>query len=394
MRVEEIAPADLARADLRAAPGGPRLQATPAWLDFTSGFLPSIAGAGAHLSALAAIEGARVVAAIPIVRSSPGPRPFPFDLADLFFGVWIRAVPFTDRSLWLRARASAAFGAVLGALNPSLHRALVIHPPLSPISAAMVAPDLDAARARAALVDLLAEARAAADREDRCALIPRVPRREVDLWGPALDGWTRAPSYGSGEILAAPRARVAQMIRRNARLMDQLGARVEETRTAPDGVPFGRLFAGTAARHRDPAPSLDDAFFCALGARFPDAVRFLSARVGHLPAGFLVALRHGSSWEAFKCGVDRALAGRAPVYLDLVYGRLPALAAREGAARVELGPGDLEIKRRYGAEAYAVDAFVALPRRFRGRAPFTAYVRAIGEGIARHQVASVATTPK
>lgn len=394
MRIEEVAPAELTGADLHA-PGERRLQATPAWLDFVGGFLPAVAGPGARLGALAAFEGGRPVAAIPLLRTAPvaAPRPFPLDFADLFFGVWIRAVPFVDHSLWIRARLSAAFGAALGAVEPSLRRALVIHAPLAPTSTAMVAPELPPARGREAIAALLAEARAIADREERCLLIPRVPRREVDRWGGGLDGLVRVPSFGNAEILpGSPPARIQQMIRRNARLMDRHGVTVDDTPGAPAGVPFGRLFAGTAARHRDPAPALDDAFFAALGARFPGRVRFLCGRAGAETAGFLVGLRHGSTWEAFKCGTDRVLAGAAPVYLDLVYGRLPALAG--GASRIELGPGDLEIKRRYGAQAYPVDAFVGLPPGFRGRAAFLAYLRAIGEGISRHQVARSATTPK
>ena len=204
----------------------------------------------------------------------------------------------------------------------------------------MVAPDVPLARALPAIAALLAEARAIADRENRCALLPRVPRREVGLWGGALDGWIRVPSYGSGELLldSPPSARVRQMIRRNARLMDRLTVAVEELPEAPAGVPFGALFAGTAARHRDPAPMLNDVFFHALGARFPGAVRFLCARLGSRPAGFLAAIRHGTAWEAFKCGTDRVLAGQAPVYLDLVYGRLRGWRRRAARAASSSAP--------------------------------------------------------
>lgn len=389
MRIEELPPGALAEQPLRAFSGEPRLQYTAAWLDFVEGALPAICGPGARLSALAAREGGELLAAIPMVRTSPAarPRPFPWDLEDAAFGLWIRNLDPADRKLRARALASRAFDALLGALDPSLRRGLVLHAPLSPVSDALVAPRLDPAEAAGALRALLSGALRIAAEEQRCAFIPRLFRQGGERWNECLTDWIRVPTYSSGAYLPgapAPRS-VRQMIRRNRRLMEQSGVTVEITGDAPPDVPFGALFEATARRHRDPAPLLDDRFFRDLAARFAPDLRFLCARREGLALGFLAVLRHGASWEAFKCGTDRALAGPAPVYLDLVYGRLRELAAAEGAARVDLGPGDLDVKRHYGAEALPVDCYLALPPGFRGGRAFTAYLAAVGEGIARHE---------
>lgn len=389
MRIEELPPGALASHPLRALSGEPRLQYTAPWLDFVEGALPAICGPGARLSVLAAREGGELRAAVPLVRTTPAarPRPFPWDLEDAAFGLWIRNLDPGDRSLRARALASRAFAAFLRAANPSLRRGLVLHAPLSPLSDALVAPRLDGVEAAAALRALLDQARRIAAEERRCAFIPRVLRQGGERWSECLPGWIRAPTYSSGAYLPgapAPR-RVRQMIHRNRRLMERSGVTVEITAGAPAGVPFGALFAATAGRHRDPAPLLDDRFFRDLAARFAPDVSFLCARREGLALGFLAVLRHGASWEAFKCGTDRALAGPAPVYLDLVYGRLRELAAAEGVARVDLGPGDLDVKRHYGAEALPVDCYVALPPGFRGSRAFAAYLAAVGEGIALHE---------
>ena len=395
MRLEELAPERLASADLGPASGEPRLQHGARWLGFVDGALDAICGPGATLRVLVARDDDGPLAAIPMLRTSPSarPRPFPLDLEDMFFGLWIRNA---GPELRTRARASYAFGAILRALNPSLGRALVLHAPLSPVSDALVAPRLSPAQATAALAALFGRAREIAADEGRCAFVPRLARHPRVR--PALDGWLRLPSYANAELL--PRAPLArdprQMLKRNRRLVERAGVTFEVTRAAPPDVPFGARFAATAARHRDPAPRLDDGFFRDLAARFPDEARFLVARAGGLPVAFVAVLRQGPSWEAFKCGSDRALAGGAPVHLDLLYGRLRELAAGEGVARVDLGPGDLDVKQRYGARAYPIDTFVALPPGFRGGRAFTAYLRAVSDGIERRerQVSRVATTPK
>lgn len=402
MRVLELSPEALAGRELVTISGEARIQYSAGWLSFTANRLESIVGPGAQMSVLAAFEGSELLAAIPMIRTSEeaSARPFPMDFEDLFFGLWARNLGPGDPGLRARAWLSQGFGKVLGALNPSLRRTLVLHGPLAPASEALVAPRLALAHAALALSALVCGARRRAAAEGRCAVIPRLMRRDRARWGEALEGWTQVPSYSSAEYLPAapPEGRTRQMIRRNARLMERAATSVETSRLAPTDLALGALFAQTAARHRDPAPRLDDRFFNELGARFAPRVRFLCARRGSLAAGFVAVLEHGSTWEAFKCGADRVVAGQAPVYLDLLYGRLREVAAAEGVARVDLGPGDLHVKRRYGARSYAVDAWVALPPSFRGGRALTAYLGEVGEGIARHeigsQVESVATTPK
>ncbi len=393
MRLEEVAPGALAESDLRAAAGDGRLQYDARWLAFAAEALPRIAGEGARLSVLVALDGEGPLGALPLLRTTPRrrPRPFPFDLEDFFFGLWIRAAADGDRELRARALAARGLAAVLGAINPSLGRALVVHGPLAPVTDALAAPRLSPEQAPSVLAELTARARQIAADEGRCAFVPRLPRA-ADAWREAFAGWTRVPCYPVAALSPlAPLSRSArQMIARNRRLVERHGVTVEVGHAAPPGVPFGALFAATAARHRDPAPLLDDGFFDALGARFAPRVRFVSARAGGRAAGFLAVLEHGASWEAFKCGTDRAAAAQAPVYLDLVYGRLRELAAEAGVARVELGAGELDLKRRYGARVEGVDAYVALPPGFRGGGAFTAYLGAVGEGIARREEAGPA----
>lgn len=403
MRCEELAPEALHGLDLVPFSGRERVQTSGSWLELTAGELPSICGPGARMCVLAAFDGEGVAAAIPAVRTEAlgAPRPFPMDVEDLFFGLWIRHVDDRDRDLRRRAVAARVFGAALGRLNRSLRRALILHAPLAPASDALVARRLGPSAAEAALGAVLGRARALAAEEGRCAVIPRLLRRDGARWGGALDGFVRAATYPSAELIpgASLPARTRQMIRRNARLVERAGVTVEIARRAPEDVPFGALFAETAGRHVDPAPRLDDALFRAIGDRFPGSVRFLCARRAGRPVGFVAAFARGSAWEAWKCGADRSEAAGAPVYLDLVYGALPELAAREGGARIELGAGQIGLKRRYGARTCAVDVHVALPPGFLGRRVFSMYAKAVGEGIARaegaeDQVESVATTPK
>lgn len=392
MRFEEVAPGALGGHALRAISGVDRLQYTAAFLTFAAGALPAIGGPGARLGVLAAIDGDGPVAAIPMVRTSPqgGPRPFPMDVEDHFFGLWIRNIEGHDRALRARALLSAGFGAILAAWNPSLRRALIFHAPLSPVSDALVAPRLEPGRRAEVLRGLVTRGLEIAAAEGRCAFLPRVERRAVGAWGGALAGFMRVPGYSNAELLPLipPDRRVRQMIRRNARLMERASVTVETSRAAPPGFPFGALFTRTASRHRDPAPRLDDEFFRQLGARFSPRVRYLCARREGRPVGFVAVLEQGTGWEAFKCGTDRDLAGPAPVYLDLLFGKLRDMAAAEGVARVDLGAGELAVKRHYGAVGCDVDSFLAWPPGFRGRRAFTAYLRAVGEGIAGHEGAA------
>lgn len=409
MRAREIAIDELGRLLPEGSSAG-RLQLGAAWLDFAARALASIAGPGAHASAIAVFDAAGLAAAAPVIRTSPGhgTRPFPWDLEDLFFGLWVRAAAGGDRDLRARALGARAFGAGIGAMNPSLRRTLVMHAPLSPESGVWLAPRLSTDEARAgsrhgaagedAVSSLLAHARQIAAREDRCAVVPRV-RRSDERWAGSFPGWIRAPSYSNAEIEpgARPDRHVRHKLKGNRQWMDRRGVTVTETRSAPPDVPFGALFAATSARHRDPAPRLDDQLFRDLGERFPEHVRFLVARAAGRAVGFVIAIENGASWEAWKCGADRALAAGAPVYLDLAYGRLREIAARAGAVTVEIGPGELPLKRRYGAAVVPMDCLLALPPGFRGARVFEAYARAVGKGIAEReldQVASTATTPK
>lgn len=410
---EELPPSALRGADLVSVSGRGRLASTATWLDMVAGAAPSYCGPGATLHVLAAFDRRGVIAALPLVRTGEArsARPFPMDVEDLFFGLWTRHVPGGDPDLRRRALASRAFGAVLRRLCPSLRRGLILHAPLSPVSDALVSPAVSPSAAREAVGSLVARAREVAAAEDRCLLIPRLLRGDAPRWGESLSGLTRAATYPVAEIALAdpPPARTRQGIRRNARLVERASITVEVTDHAPADVPFTALFEETARRHDDPVPRLDHGLFHSLSERFPGRVRFLCARSGGRVAGFVAALARGAEWEAWKCGVDRSVAGDAPVYLDLVYGRLRELAAREGAARVGLGAGEMAVKLHYGARVAKVDAYLGLPPSFLGKGAFEAYVRAVGEGIAREEPApgarrpagpapaqdrSVATTPK
>ncbi len=405
MRCEELQAEALQGLDLVAFSGHERVQTSAAWLKLAGETLPFIYGEGAQLSVIAALDGEGVAVAIPAVRTDacPQARPFPMDVDDLFFGLWIRHVGDRDRDLQRRALVSRWFGAGLRRLNRSMGRGLILQTPLAPASDALVARRLSSNAASPALRAALRQARAIAAEEDRCALIPRLLQRDAEMWSDALEGagFIRAATYPSAELElgAALPSRIGQMIRRNARLVERAGIRVEISRHAPEDIPFSALFEETAGRHNDPAPRLRDSLFRAIGEQCTGRVWFLSARRGTSPVGFVVAFERGSAWEAWKCGVHRAQAETAPVYLDLVYGKLPELAMREGGARLELGAGQIGLKRRYGARVLPVEVHIALPPRFLGRALFSRYARAVGEGIAMaegalDQVESVATTPK
>ena len=400
MRLEELPPAALAGQELHTVSGTPRLQYTAPFLELAARFLLDIAGPGARLSVLAALDRHGPVAAIPLLRTSPrpGPRPFPLDLQDHFFGLWIRNLHSPDRHLRARALASRGLQALLRLANPSFQRGIVLHAPLSPVSEALITPRIPTGEALAALSALLRQTRHIAAAEGRCVFLPRVDRRHAPAWGDALSGFTRVGSYANAEfsLCTTIARRTRQMIRRNARQMQAAAVTVEITSAAPPGFPFGPLFEETARRHRDPSPHLGDPFFRELGARLSPRVRFLCARRGAHPLGFVAVLEQGTTWEAFKCGAHREPAGGPPVYLHLVYGELRELAAAEGVSRVDLGPGELPVKRHYGASPVAMDSFVALPPGFRGAPALLAYLRAVGQGIAAHEghVASVATTPK
>ncbi len=400
MRFEELPPAALEGHELRTVSGAPRLQYSAPFLDLAARFLPDIAGPGARLSVLAAFDERGPVAAIPLLRTSPtpAPRPFPLDFQDHFFGLWIRNLESPDRELRARALFSRGLQSLLALVSPSFQRGLILHAPLSPVSEALVAPGQTADHAREALRGLLRQARRIAAEEGRSAIVPRVDRRHAPAWGDALSGFTRVGSYANAEfsLCTTIARRTRQMIRRNARQIEAAAVTVEITRDAPPGFPFGPLFTETARRHRDPSPHLGDPFFHELGARLSPRVRFLCARRGAHPLGFVAVLEQGTTWEAFKCGAHREPAGGPPVYLHLVYGKLRELAAAEGVSRVDLGPGELPVKRHYGASPVAMDSFVALPPGFRGAPALLAYLRAVGQGIAAHEghVASVATTPK
>ena len=391
--------------DLMAYSGHERLETSAAWLKLMEDALPSVYGEGARLSVIAALDGEGVAAAIPAVRTEAlgQARPFPMDVEDLFFGLWIRHVGDRNRDLQRRAMASRWFGAGLRRLNRSMGRGFVLHTPLAPASDALVARRLTSNAASSALRAAQGKARAIEAEEDSCAQITRLLQRKAGMWTDALEGegFIRAATYPSAELelYASQPSRIGQMIRRNARLVERAGIFVEISQHAPEDMPLGALFAETAGRHNDPAPRLTDSLFRAIGERFAGQVWFLSARRGRSPVGFVVAFKQGSAWEAWKCGVHRAQADTAPVYLDLVYGKLPGLAMREGGARIELGAGQIGLKRRYGARVMPVEVYIALPPRFLGRALFSRYARAVGEGIAMaegalNQVFSVATTPK
>lgn len=403
MRAEELGIEDLRGLDLVAFSGHDRVQTSVAWLELALGTLPSICGDGARLSVIAALDGAGMAAAIPAVRTEAleEARPFPMDAQDLFFGLWIRHVNHRDGDLRRRAIAARLFGAALGRVNRSLGRALILHVPLAPASDALVARRLGPSAASAAIRAALGRARAIAADEGRCVVIPRLCRRDAEMWGGALEGFFHAATYPCAELPldVVPEARTRQMIRRNARLLERAGVTVEIARRAPHDMPLGALFAETAGRHGDPVPRLTDTLFRAIGESFPGSVWYLSARRGGHPVGFVMAFARGAVWEAWKCGVYRSEAGSTPVYLDLVYGKLPELAMKEGGVRLELGAGQIGLKRRYGARVCAMQAHVALPPGFLGRRLFSFYAKAVGEGIAQaegvsDQVASVATTPK
>jgi len=405
LRCEEVSVEALRGLSLVPFSGHDRVETSAAWLTLVEQALPSICGEGARLSVIVAFDAQGVAAAIPAVRTEAlaEARPFPMDVEDLFFGLWTRHVGDRDRNLERRAMAARLFSRGMRCLNRSLGRGLVLHTPLAPASDALVARRLSASAAAAAVRAALGRARAIAAEEDRCALLPRLVQRDAGIWVDALvgEGYIRASTYPSAELLlgdALP-ARMRQMIRRNARLVERAEVTVEVTQTAPEDMPFSALFAETASRHNDPAPRLSDGLFRAIGKQFEANVWFLSARRGKRLVGFVVAFARGVAWEAWKCGIHRAEAARAPVYLDLVYGKLPALAAREGGTRIELGAGQIGLKRRYGARVCEMEAYIALPPRFVGGGLFSLYVKSVGKGIARvegvmDQVESVATTPK
>lgn len=390
MQVDERGAEALTDGDLLPLSGEPRLQYSAPWLAFCASRLAPICGHGSSLSVLAACVGDEIVAALPMVRTSAtvSPRPFPWDFEDFFFGLWIRNWQPSHRVLRARATLARAFAAVLGAVNPALRRTLILHAPLAPISEVLVAAQRPRTLVRQAVQALLARARQLAADEGRCAFVPRVRRRDAALWADALTDWTRVESYSVAEYLpAASQGRhLRQMLTRNRRLVDRAGVTVEISPTVPAEFPMGALFAKTTARYRDPAPALDDVFFHELGACIAPRTRFLCVQRAGCPVGFLAVLEHDTFWEAFKCGMDREVAAPAPIYLDLVYGRLRELAATARIARVELGPGALDVKQHYGAHVHPIDSFVALPPGFRGRAAFTAYLRAVGAGIARHEL--------
>lgn len=389
MWCEELPPQAICGADLGSASGRERLTSTAAWLDIVAPSTASYCGAGATLHVLTALDRGEALAALPLVRTEEigELRPFPMDVADLFFGVWTRHLPDGDASLRRRALASRAFGAALRRLNPSLSRGLILHAPLAPASDVLVSKRIGPGAAREAISMLLGRARQIAEEEDRCLLIPRLLSSEAAMWGEGLSMLTRAATYPVAEkdLRGSATGRTAQMIRRNARLVERAGLTIEIADRAPPDVPFGSLFDQTARRHKGPAPRLDHGLFHALAERFPGRVKVLSARAQGKVAGFVAALAEGPCWEAWKCGVDRSVAPGAPVYLDLVYGRLPEIAARSGASRIGFGTGSLDVKVRYGARVVKVDAYLGLPPSFLGKSAFRAYVKAVGDGISSEQ---------
>lgn len=391
MWCKELPPAALRDAALVSVSGQGRLASTPAWLDAVAAEVPSYCGPGATLHVLAAFDRGGALAALPLVRTRriDAPRPFPMDIEDLFFGLWARHVPPEDPTLRLRAAASRALGAMWRRGSPWLSRGLIVHAPLSSVSDALVSPSLGPSATEELIGTLLSRAVDIAAAEDRCFMIPRLLRRDAVRWGRGLAEIPRAATYPIAErtLGESLSSRTSQMIRRNARLVARADIDVQVTEHAPPDVPFASLFEETARRHADPAPHLEYNLFNSLAERFPGRVKFLCARDGDGVLGFVTALADGPSWEAWKCGVDRAAAGGAPVYLDLVFGRLPDLAARGGATTLGLGTGSLGVKRRYGARVEPVDVHVSPPSLL-GRGALLAYVRAVGEGIARAEPAT------
>lgn len=363
---------------------GARLQYTPGWAQFIERWVEVICGPRASLSLLTAGDARSPLLAAPLVRlGDGGPIPFPYDVRAALFDLWINQRERWDPGLRVAACLARGFEALLDAMNRGWGRALVVHAPLASCSDIMVADTLRAEpRLPTLLRRLFAHARAVAARESRILFVPRVDPANAAL-SAALADLLAVDTYPSAalDIDRAPGRRARQAVQRNRRLVERAGFVVSDAACAAPGFPFGALLARTALRHGGPHAALGDAFFHELAARFPDDVRCFTALRGGEGAGFVLAIRHRDDWEALRCGTDRALAGTVPIYLDLLFGRLPGLARSHGARRIVLGTGLLDLKARYGALVHPMRAYLALPAGFRLKKPLEGYATLVGRGI-------------
>ena len=382
MHCEEMPPNQLPAGWGDANPSTGRSQYRPGWLRFVEPWVEGVCGHGARLDAMVAFDARGPLAALPLVRvASTTPRPFPYDLHDTFFGVWMRNRDPTSRGLKSRAVGAEVLRGILRMLNHSRGSAIVVHAPLASVSEALWTPRSLGMDRAAILRALFVEVQRTCAREGRGLFVPRVDERDGLMLG-AVSEFTGVPSYPNAELRVADEMdrRTRGSIRRNARQLERAGVRVERTVEPPAQFPFERLFRETNGRHPDPATRLDNQFFGNL-AGLASGVTYLLAYLQQRPVGFVVALDHGGVWEAFKCGVDRDAASPAPVYLDLLFGQLPIIARSAGSDVLELGPGALEVKAHYGARYRGVSAFFTLPDGYRLGRTFERYCRRVGDGI-------------